>query len=182
MFKPKRIVVFLLLLVTIVVYAIYNLSKPVEFKCNDHLGCVSYASDQPIKIGVMQALTGGPAIIGNTQLNTIKLVVEKYENKLFDHPIQLHIEDEKCSAAGGTTAALKFASDPKILAVIGPTCSGAAVTAGKIISDSGMIMVSGAASSPYLTSIGDTKGQNWQPGFYRTISNAANMGKAAATP
>ena len=128
----------------------------------------------------MQALTGGPAIIGNTQVDTIKLVVQKYENMLLDHPIELQIEDEKCSAAGGTTAALRFASDPKILAVIGPTCSGAAVTAGKIISESGMIMLSGAASSPYLTSIGDTKGQNWQPGFYRTISNAANMGKAAA--
>ncbi len=180
MLGPKRIVVFVLLFAIVAVYAVYHLSKPIEFKCDDRLGCVSYTLDQPIKIGVMQALTGGPAIIGNTQVNMIKLVVQKHNGKLLDHPIRLHIEDEKCSAAGGTTAALKFVSDPKILAVIGPTCSGAAVTAGKIISDSGMILLSGTASSPYLTSIGDTKGQNWQPGFYRTISNAANMGKAAA--
>lgn len=176
----KTKVIALICVLSLFGFLIFQFTKPAKFVCQDKIGCISLTPEKPVKIGVMQALTGGPALIGNAQLNTIKLVFKKHNNQLLGHPVELKVEDEKCSSAGGTTAALKFVADLDIVAVIGPTCSGAAVSASKILSEAGYVILSGTASSPYLTSIGSEKGKDWQPGFFRTISNAATLGQAAA--
>jgi branched-chain amino acid transport system substrate-binding protein len=178
MAKSKWFILIFLIIVLIAI--IYYLNRPTAFECQDAIGCVTVHPDEPLKIGIFQALTGGPEIIGKTQLNTMKLVFNQHQNQLLGHPIELLVNDEKCSSEGGRISAIRYTADPKVIAVLGPTCSGAAVAATKIISDAGMVIISGAATSPYLTSIGNVKGKDWQPGFYRTISNAANMGKAAA--
>ncbi|MDQ7030407.1 MAG: ABC transporter substrate-binding protein [Ardenticatenia bacterium] len=84
------------------------------------------------------------------------------------------------SAEGGTTGAQKIVSDPKIIGIIGTSCSGAAVPASQIMSEAGLVMISGSNTSPFLTSLGGEKGNAWQPGYFRTAHNDEVQGAAAA--
>jgi len=51
----------------------------------------------------------------------------------------------------------------------------------KVVSEAGLVMISGSSSSPSLTSVGGERGANWQPGFFRTAQNDSLSGRAAAT-
>ncbi len=131
---------------------------PLPFECTDAIGCVDIAPGQPIKLGVLQALSGGVAVIGSDQTRGIELALAMRDNQLLGHPIELQIEDERCTSEGGTIAAMKVVADPQAVAVIGTTCSGAATTAIKVISEAGLVMVSGANTAPSLTAIGGDQG------------------------
>jgi branched-chain amino acid transport system substrate-binding protein len=71
-------------------------------------------------------------------------------------------------------------ADPQIVAVLGTTCSASAVTAIEVLSQAGLVMISGSNSAPSLTSVAGKPGEHWRPGFFRTIHNSADMGRAAA--
>ncbi|MFH1154134.1 MAG: branched-chain amino acid ABC transporter substrate-binding protein [Pseudomonadota bacterium] len=148
--------------------------------CTDPLGCVIIKPQDPVKIGVLQSLTGGVASNGQVQVNSIRLAVNDRGGNLLDHPIQLEIQDTRCTPEGGTAAATKIALDLGIVGAIGTHCSGAAATASKIISEAGMVMISGANSAPSLTSVQGKSGANWHPGYYRVMFNGTNMARAAA--
>jgi branched-chain amino acid transport system substrate-binding protein len=51
----------------------------------------------------------------------------------------------------------------------------------QVVSEAGLVLVSGSSSSPSLTSVAGQPGSDWQPGFYRTAQNDASVGRAAAT-
>jgi len=72
-------------------------------------------------------------------------------------------------------------ADPQMVGIIGPTCSGAAASAMKVVSEAGLVIISGSSSAPSLTSVGGEPGPDWQPGFLRTAQNDALSGQAAAT-
>ncbi len=151
------------------------------FECTDAIGCVEVAPDDPVKIGVLQVLSGEQEPFGLNQLRTIELALDDRNGHLLDHPIQLQIEDSLCSKEGGTTAAAKTVADPQIVGIIGPTCSGAAASAIKVVSEAGLVMISGSSSAPSLTAVGGEPGADWGPGFLRTAQNDALSGRAAAT-
>ena len=96
------------------------------FECTDAIGCVEVAPDDPIKIGVMQVLSGDLQIFGQSGLRSIDLALDDRGRELLGHPIELQVEDSLCSKEGGATAASKIAADPQTVGIIGPTCSGAA--------------------------------------------------------
>ncbi len=156
-------------------------SKEAAFECTDDIGCVTIAPDEPIKLGILQSLSGGAVRTGNEQVRSIKLAIVRRDNQLLDHPIELQVEDERCSPEGGAIAALRVVADPQFVGILGTNCSGAAVTAGEIMSEAGMVMVSGANTSPSLTAVGEERGPNWQPGYFRTTYNDAERGRALAT-
>jgi branched-chain amino acid transport system substrate-binding protein len=151
------------------------------FECTDAIGCVAVAPGDPVRIGVLQVLSGEQEPFGLNQLRSIELALEDRDGHLLDHPIQLQIEDSLCSKEGGATAASKIAADPQIVGIIGPTCSGAAATAIKVVSEAGLVIISGSSSAPSLTAVGGEPGADWQPGFLRTAQNDALSGRAAAT-
>jgi len=151
------------------------------FECADAIGCVEVAPDEPIKIGVMQALSGDMSLQGRELSQCSEMAMEDRGGELLGHPIELQIEDSQCSAEGGTTAALKMAADPQIVGIIGPSCSGAAASAMRVVSEAGLVMLSGSSSAPSLTSVGGEPGGDWQPGFFRTTQNDAQVGRSAAT-
>ncbi len=150
------------------------------FECTDAIGCVTIAPGEPLKLGVIQALTGEVAILGLGQIRGIELAMAKRDDQFLGHPIELQIEDEQCTAAGGSYAALKAITDPQVVALIGTTCSEAAKTASKIMSEAGLVMVSGYNSAPFLTSIGGRRGPDWQPGYFRTAANEETAGGVTA--
>lgn len=154
---------------------------PPPFECTDAIGCVEVAPGDAVKIGVLQVLSGDQVPFGMSGLRSIELAVDDRGGELGGHRIELQIEDSLCSKEGGATAASKIAADPQILGIIGPSCSGAAETAIKVVSEAGLVMISGSCSAPSLTSVGGEPGSDWRPGFLRTAQNDALSGRAAAT-
>ena len=151
------------------------------FECADAIGCVEVAPGEPIRIGVMQALSGDMSLQGWELSQCTEMAMEDRGGELLGHPIEPQIEDSQCSAEGGTTAALKMAADPQIVGIVGPSCSGAAASAMRVVSEAGLVMLSGSSSAPSLTSVGGERGADWQPGFFRTTQNDAQVGRSAAT-
>ncbi len=150
------------------------------FECTDVIGCVEVRPGEPIKIGVMQALSGDMAPQGQEHVQCIDLALSEQGGELLGHAIELESADSECSGEGGTTAALKITADRQIVGIVGPTCSGAAAAAMEVVSTAGLVMISSSASSPLLTSVGGERGTNWQPGFFRTAQNDSFSGRAAA--
>ena len=151
------------------------------FECTDAIGCVDITPGEPIKIGALQVLSGEVAPYGIEQVQSIESALADRGGELLGHPIELQSEDSLCSGEGGTTAALKIVADSQIVAIIGTTCSGAAVTAGKVMSEAGLVMVSASNTAPPLTAVGAERGADWQPGYFRTAPNDVVQGRAAAT-
>ncbi|WP_245809405.1 branched-chain amino acid ABC transporter substrate-binding protein [Desulfamplus magnetovallimortis] len=135
----------------------------------------------PVKIGVLQALSGKSVSLGTEQVRGIELAVDSYQGKIAGHDIEMQKEDTSCSFEGGANAALKIVSNPDIVGIIGTTCSIAAASASKIMSDAGMVMISGNNSAPFLTSMNGKRAPDFHEGFLRTANNEENAGKAAAT-
>ncbi len=151
------------------------------FECTDAIGCVDIAPGDPIKLSSLQAISGTLASLGSDQVRGIELAIDTKDGEILGHEVTLQSEDDLCSSEGGTTGAQKIVSDPQIIAIIGTSCSGAAVPASQIMSEAGLVMVSGSNTSPALTSIGGERGSAWQPGYYRTAHNDTIQGRAAAT-
>ena len=154
-------------------------SEPV-FECKDSSGCVNLAPGEPVRIGVLQTLSGKVAALGYEQLRGIELAVSDRKGMILGHSIHLQMEDIACTPEGGANGALKLIADPRTVAVLGTTCSGSAVTASKVMSDAGLVMISGNNSAPFLTSIGGKQAPHWHAGYFRTSYNEENSGKTAA--
>ena len=149
-------------------------------ECTDALGCVTIAPGEPIKLAVLQTLSGDSASGGVEQTNVAKLLLAKRNYEFLEHPVELQIEDELCTPEGGANAALKVIADPQVVAILGTTCSGAAKTASPIMSDAGLVMVSSSNTAPSLTSLEGNAGEDWRPGYFRVIYNDAIAGQTAA--
>lgn len=153
--------------------------KP-SFVCQDPIGCVDIAPGMPIKIGVLLSLSGGTSNLGIDGLRGIKLALADHQYELLGHSIEITEIDSLCSSEGGSLAALKITSEAQFIAVIGTTCSGAAITASKILSEKGLLMISGSNTAPSLTSIDGLPGKYHQKGYFRTIHNDLFLGHAVA--
>jgi branched-chain amino acid transport system substrate-binding protein len=150
------------------------------FECIDPLGCLEVSPEQPVKIGILQALSGKVAPLGQAQIRGFNLALDKRKGDILGHPVVLQIEDTGCTAEGGANAALKIIADPQTAAIFGTTCSGAAATASKAMSDAGLTMISGNNSAPFLTAIAGKPAPNWQAGYFRTAANEQYAGNTAA--
>jgi len=148
--------------------------------CTDPLGCVQINPGEPVRIGVLQALSGDIAPLGQAQVRGLELALDKYRNTLGGHPVALQIEDTGCTAEGGANAVLKIIADPQTVAIFGTTCSGAAATASQAMSAAGLTMISGNNSAPFLTSIGGKAAPDHHPGYFRTANNEELAGRVAA--
>jgi len=148
--------------------------------CTDPLGCVELAPGEPLRLGVIESLSGEVAPIGKDQVRGLELALARRGGKVLGREVRLFIEDTGCRPEGGGNAALKLVADPKIAAIFGTTCSGDAASAAEVMSKAGFTMISGNNSAPFLTSIGGKKAPKWQAGYFRTAPNEESSGPAAA--
>lgn len=178
---PKTIRLLLLFIVLGLLCACGKASDPEKAKsCDDGLGCVTLAENAQLTLGVIQALSGKVASLGQEQVRGLELALDRRGGKVAGRSVKLLIEDTGCAPEGGANAALKIIADPGVVAIFGTTCSGAAATAAEVMSKAGLSMISGNNSAPFLTSIGGKKAPKWQPGYLRTASNEESAGPAAA--
>jgi len=151
------------------------------FVCSDKLGCVELGPDDPLKIGVIQALSGKVASLGQEQVRGLELALVKRNNLVAGRTVALPTEDTGCRPEGGANSALRLVADPAVLAIFGTTCSGDAATASMVMSEAGLSMISGNNSAPFLTSVAGRRAPKWQSGYFRTAPNEESSGPAAAT-
>lgn len=148
--------------------------------CSDPLGCVELAPGEPLRLGVIESLSGEVAPIGKDQVRGLELALARRDGKVLDREVRLFIEDTGCRPEGGGNAALKLVADPKIAAIFGTTCSSDAATAAEVMSRAGFTMISGNNSAPFLTAIGGKMAPKRQAGYFRTAPNEESSGPAAA--
>ncbi|SMP72648.1 branched-chain amino acid transport system substrate-binding protein [Desulfonatronum zhilinae] len=148
--------------------------------CRDALGCVWIEPDEAVKLVSLQTFSGPLETVSVEHLRTLKMHVAEHGG-LHGRAVTIVREDEQCSAAGGLVAAQKIATDSSVVAIHGPNCSSAAVPAARVLSEAGMVMVSGTATAPSLTSQNGKRGEHHQPGFFRTAANDQFQGVAAAS-
>ncbi len=148
--------------------------------CDDPLGCVEVAPDDPVAIGAMLVISGAINYLGEDTLGGVELALRDREYTLLNHEIELVLEDSLCTAEGGQTAAQRLAADPTIVGAIGTNCSSAAQGAIPIISESGMVMIAPSNTSPSLTNSDIAAGGSHLPGYFRTSQNGLIEGMRLA--
>ena len=151
---------------------------------SDPFGCVVVADGEPISLGSLLVITGANSSLGLDSQYGVELALDYYSDQAFDgtnaviagHTVELSPEDDGCSAEGGTAGANRLAADAQIVAVIGTSCSSAALdVADQIFSDKGISIVSPSNTGPALTDPAKHK-----PFYLRTAHNDSIQGAAVA--
>lgn len=144
-------------------------------------GEVTVAAGEAIQIATLQAISGDVASLGEDQNRGVELAIAD-RGEVAGHPVEVaQEEDDQCSPEGGTTGARRIAANENVVGVIGTSCSGAGVAASPILSENGIVLISGSNTSPALTSLNGEVGTDFHPGYARTAHNDEVQGAAAAT-
>ena len=145
------------------------------------LGTVTVEAGAEVQIRSLNAITGDVAFLGIPNQNAVEAAIADYGDV---HGFGVSMGqglDDLCSADGGQAAAQQIVADEQIVGVIGTSCSGAATAAAPLISEAGIVMISGSNTSPALTSdLAGTAGENYNEGYYRTAHNDLYQGAAMA--
>jgi len=145
------------------------------------LGTVEVGPGEEVQIRSLNAISGDVAFLGIPNQRGVELAIADY-GPIGGHDVTIGTGlDDLCSADGGQAAAQTIVADEQVVGVIGTSCSGAATAASPLISEAGMVMISGSNTSPALTSdLAGTAGPNYHAGYYRTAHNDLYQGAAAA--
>lgn len=105
------------------------------------------AEQRRFKIGISVALTGPAATYGEDTKNVILYSL----SRIAGAPIDLVIEDDRCSPKDAAAIAHKLVNIDKVDAVLGPVCTGAVLAAAPIYERSKVLHISPNARSTTLT-------------------------------
>jgi branched-chain amino acid transport system substrate-binding protein len=141
----------------------------------DEFGCVEIAEGDPLEIGTALVITGENESLGLDVQYGVE-VARELRPEIAGHEVEFNHQDDGCSTEGGTAAANALASEESIAAVIGTSCSSAAIPAAEIFSGEGILMVSASNTAPSLTNP-----DSHQPFYARTAHNDEIQGAAMAT-
>ncbi len=128
----------------------------------------------PLKIGVILPLTGDAAAYGEPLQNVTQLATDEINaaGGVNGRPMQLIIEDGKCTGQDAANAAQKLVNVDKVQVIIGGFCSGESLAAEPVAAQAKVAMISPGSSSPKLTGIG--------PYFVRNYPSDATQGTVLA--
>ena len=144
------------------------------------LGAVEVSQGEAIHIRSMQVLTE-LGDLGVPNHRGVVMAVADY-GPIKGHEVSLGAGlDSLCTEEGGRAAANTVIGDPRVVGVVGTSCSVAASAASPIISEAGLVMVAPSNTSPSLTSdLRGNAGSNHHPGYYRTSNNDLYQARAVA--
>jgi len=149
----------------------------------DEFGCVEIAAGDPIQLASLLSISGETAFLGTDSNHGVELAIDYLDDafdatpgQLLGHDVTLQQEDDGCSAEGGTLGAEALAANPDIVAVIGTSCSSAALgVADTILGSKGMLLFSPSNTNPGLTSE-----EAHEPFYARTAHNDKIQGAIVA--
>lgn len=154
----------------------------------DEFGCIEVAAGEPIVLGAILTISQDTAFLGTDAQHGVELAIDFLDDtfdatpgQLLGHDIEFQVEDETgtggvCSADGGQAAGTAISNVPNVVAVIGTSCSSAALgVADTILSDKGILLISPSNTNPGLTSE-----EAHQPFYFRTAHNDLIQGAIVA--
>ena len=121
-----------------------------EPECADPLGCALIRPQEPIAIGYLLDLSGPGGELGRTAVDGIVMAMDA-KGDVLGHPIELVGSDTGCEPDRAFEAADALASNPRLLAAIGPTCSGAAPASIERMCAASIPLISPASVAPEFT-------------------------------
>ncbi|HJS17884.1 MAG TPA: branched-chain amino acid ABC transporter substrate-binding protein [Anaerolineales bacterium] len=148
-----------------------------EFTCDDPLGCVTIAPDEPVHIAYWGVLSGADASLGEDSKRGVEIAIDDKGGSILGHEILLTTEDGGCTPEGGATAAAKLATDTSLVGLIGSACSDETVGGIATLTNAGLTTISPSNTRPLLTDPG--RGPDFA-GYARTAHSDAFQGKAVA--
>ncbi|MGI9186966.1 MAG: branched-chain amino acid ABC transporter substrate-binding protein [Gaiellales bacterium] len=142
--------------------------------------CVEVGIGEPIYLGAFLALdfASGRDVLASVRLALDYLdgAFDQHQGQLLGHDVALLVEKDGCSPLSGRIGAEALLTEPGLLAVIGPTCSGTASgSADRVFSDHDVLLVSPSNTAPSLT---DPDAH--QRTYFRTAFNDAIQGSVVA--
>ena len=149
----------------------------------DPFGCVVFNVGDPVELGALLWLGADSSQSGVGSRVAVELAVD-YLDGVFDgvpgdllgHPVEVITEDDGCSREDGVLAAERLRAEPRLLAVVGTTCSAAALDGAAVVfGEQGILLVSPSATAPALTDP-----DNRERFFFRTAPNDAIQGSVLA--
>lgn len=153
-------------------------ARPEPPPCPDErLGCVAVRRGAPIEIGTLLSMGGPSAGLGEDARNGTRLAAHLLSppGEIHGHAIRWVDKNDRCSFEG-RDGARDLALDPDTVAVIGTTCTVAALgTSDTILSEQGIILISPSNTHPSLTDP-----RIHQPFYLRVSPNDRIHGAAVA--
>jgi branched-chain amino acid transport system substrate-binding protein len=144
------------------------------------------AADKAVTIGIELPLTGGDAELATTMKNGAMLAIDDANaaGGVAGYKLEVTVLDSGTATTGqydpaqAATNARKFASDPKVVAIVGPATSGEAKAMTPILSEANLAAITPSSTNPDLT---DPKlaGQYRPKGkavFFRMVATDAYQG------
>ena len=120
------------------------------------LGCGG-ADDAPFRVGVMESVTGPGETYGSVAVQAKRMAADEINaaGGVDGRPLELIVEDSKCSAQDAITAYRKLTDVDGVKIILGTSCSGAMLGAAPLAEADGVILFSGLASNPDIANAGD---------------------------
>ncbi|CAN7784216.1 penicillin-binding protein activator [Caballeronia sp. LjRoot34] len=112
---------------------------------------------EPIRIGLIQPLTGSVAYNGQADVNGAKLAVQQVNKAggVLGRPVDLIVEDGQCNPANSVDAAEKLIGRDKVVALIGAFCSSSTAAIMPVASKYKIPLITGVSSEADLTERGN---------------------------
>lgn len=143
----------------------------------------SVMAAEPIKIGIIQGLSGAYEVYGKQEVTGFKMGLEyatKGTNKILGRDVELIIEDTQLKAARAKMLLTKLYNDDKVDLAVGPTSSGVALAVLPVARDFKKVLIVEPAVADAIT------GAHWNRYIFRTGRNssqdAISIAAAAAKP
>lgn len=132
-------------------------------------GSPAVAAD-PIKIGIIQGLSGPYEIYGKAEVTGFKMGLEYFTegtNQIIGRDVELVVEDSQLKAARAKMLLTKLYSDDKVDLAVGPTSSGVALAILPVAREFKKILIVEPAVADSIT------GKNWNRYIFRTGRNSS---------
>jgi branched-chain amino acid transport system substrate-binding protein len=139
----------------------------------------SLLAADPIKIGIIQGLSGAYEIYGKAEVTGFKMGLEwatKGTNQILGRDVELIVEDTQLKPARAKMLLTKLYADDKVDIAVGPTSSGVALACLPVAEEFKKILVVEPAVADAIT------GKNWNRYIFRTGRNSGQdaIGNAVA--
>lgn len=128
------------------------------------------AAAEPIKIGIIQGLSGAYEIYGKAEVTGFEMGLEyftKGTNQILGRDVKLVVEDTQLKAARAKMLLTKLYSDDKVDLAVGPTSSGVALAVLPVAQQFKKILIVEPAVADSIT------GANWNRYIFRTGRNSS---------
>lgn len=119
-------------------------------------GCKRY-NENSIHIGVILSLTGAAAPYGQDNLHGLQVAQEVLNERggIRNKKIELDIQDSTGDAAQAVTLTQRFASDKRVIGILGPTRTGETVAVAKLLPNLQLPMMSVGSTGDWKSAGGD---------------------------